>query len=143
MQQSDILLHHVLRTTLMSLDILEQHSIITPTDVSSIRVKLQTHLAASPPHHSQPLLQPPSQHMTATYQSSPPIDNHSVPPLPPRQISSPSVQQDDSQLVKAVALWDYSGTAADDLNFRKDDIIVIDQESEWKGMERGALVKVS
>jgi hypothetical protein len=29
-----------------------------------------------------------------------------------------------------VALWDYGGSAPDDLNFKKDDVIVIDQESE-------------
>jgi hypothetical protein len=126
MQQNDVLLHHVMRMTLMSLDILEQHSVIAPSDVSSIRGKLQTVLATSPPHQPQSLQTSANAPAPGMFHGH--MDQGAPPALPPRQNSPYSV--DDSQLDRAVALWDYGGSAPDDLNFKKDDVIVIDQESE-------------
>jgi hypothetical protein len=135
MQQNDAPLQHVMRTTLMSLDILEQQSVIAQSDAASLRGKLQTALAVSPPHQHQHVQTPSNASASTGFYGQ--MDQGPPPALPPRQTSQYS--GDDSQLERAVALWDYGGSAPDDLHFKKDDVIVIDQESrsQWHQGRRG------
>lgn len=129
MQASDIYLHHVLRQTLMSLDLLEQHAVIMPGETAAIRSKLQATLAN--PNAGAPGMAP---NAVVPYsvvqggQAGPPL---APPSLPPRQMSGPGPNADpDAGLERAVAQWDYSGTQPDDLNFRKGDIVVVEREGE-------------
>jgi hypothetical protein len=56
---------------------------------------------------------------------------HTVPPmpgLPPRRNGPGSVHEPPKD--RAVALWDYNSTSYGDLSFRKDDVVIVDEEGE-------------
>ncbi|ODN94170.1 hypothetical protein L198_05021 [Cryptococcus wingfieldii CBS 7118] len=131
---------HLINQTLSSIALLESLALLNPSDASLIRQKLPSPTgpfpSLAPPSPSASfanltVAQSPSswavQHRDDPSQQQP----HSVastpgpPTLPPRQ--RPPAEQ------RAKALWDFSGTQADDLQFRSGDILIIDEEvnDQW------------
>lgn len=51
-----------------------------------------------------------------------------MPGLPPRRNGPASVHEPPKD--RAIALWDYNSTSYGDLSFRKDDVVIVDEEGE-------------
>ncbi|CED84176.1 Adaptor protein GRB2, contains SH2 and SH3 domains [Phaffia rhodozyma] len=143
---ASILLRAHLNSITQSLQALESLSLIPPSDASLIRSKLPSSEALANANTGKQ-----DQYNRSSYGGSA--------GLQPSSISSPGgsmldvsvgngynsggihrapppIPGDSSERVEAVAAWDYSGNAADDLSFRKDDrIIVVDELNPdwWKG----------
>ncbi|XAO22554.1 hypothetical protein I312_101327 [Cryptococcus bacillisporus CA1280] len=136
---------HLINQTLSSIALLESLSLINSADASLIRQKLPS------PTGPFPSLSPPSpsnsfanltiaqssptsswtvQHARDDSSANSPSNNMQssapAPTLPPRQKLGPAER-------RAKALWDFSGTETDDLQFRSGDTIIIDEEvnDQW------------
>ncbi|KAK4688822.1 LAS seventeen-binding protein 1/2, partial [Tremellales sp. Uapishka_1] len=149
---SQALASHLISQTHSSILLLESLSLITPQDASLIRSRLPS------PHGPLPSLSPsqntatqlppqaqaPQPQPTSPVKSSPnnfaPKDSWGTsweprqpPPLSPGVPPLPARAPTQTQEVRAKALWDYSGSEADDLTFRSGDSIIIDEEvnDQW------------
>jgi len=155
-QPSQALASHLISQTLASVALMEQLQLITADDAATIRARLPNAYGTFPQLNSAtaPVTSPTSPvagnvaAMTSQMNSmnmnntsntvSPAIQaaaQRQAPSLPQRQ---PIPAVTDTQ-PRARALWDYSGTEADDLQFRQGDIIIIDEEvnEQWS---RGRIV---
>ncbi|WWC89172.1 uncharacterized protein L201_004090 [Kwoniella dendrophila CBS 6074] len=144
---------HLINQTLSSIALLESLSIINSADASLIRQKLPS------PTGPFPSLAPPSptssfaglqisqtqspqaswtiRHAREESVHSPPQQQQQIQPPAPQQPHvqppAPSLPPRGRPEVRAKALWDFSGTEGDDLQFRSGDTIVVDEEvnEQW------------
>ncbi|WVQ72370.1 hypothetical protein IAR50_001922 [Cryptococcus sp. DSM 104548] len=132
---------HLINQTLSSIALLESLSIINPSDASLIRQKLPSPtgpfpslapLSPSASFANLSITQSPSswavQHRDEPQQPQSVVSTPGpAPTLPPRQRPGHPPEQ------RAKALWDFSGTQADDLQFRSGDVLIIDEEvnDQW------------
>lgn len=145
-QPGQALASHLISQTVSSVALMETLGLISTDDAAAIRSRLPSPytpfpaLAVSSP---QPPATPTTNYAVPGYGNSgfgastasnnfganpsptSPAGARIVPSLPPRHV--PDTTQ------RAKALWDYSGSEADDLQFRQGDIIIIDEEvnEQW------------
>jgi hypothetical protein len=139
MNSQDALLSHVISQTISSLTFLQSQNILASSpELDQIRNQLISRQHGGLAANMSTLSMGP----TVATSPSPQITNarpsiqssssmHPVPPmpsLPPRQSQASSIHEPPKD--RAIALWDYSSTAYGDLSFKKDDVIIVDEEGE-------------
>jgi hypothetical protein len=153
MNPQDALVSHILSQTITSLSFLQSQGIIgSSTELDQVRNQLiaRQHgggLAVGMAGMSIGTVPGPSQQQTFGHSSgsiSTPLSQPqpeassfslvttpSMPGLPPRR--APSISTQPEQRDRAVALWNYDSQAHGDLAFKKDDIIIVDEEGQFQG----------
>ena len=146
MNSQDALVSHIISQTITSLSFLQSQGIIgSSAELDQVRNQLiaRQHgggLAAGMAGMAIGAVPGPSQQQTFAYPSgsnsatSPrpeasTVSLATVPPmpgLPPRR--APSISTQPEQRDRAVALWNYDSQAHGDLAFKKDDVIIVDEE---------------
>jgi hypothetical protein len=140
MNSQDALLSHVISQTISSLTFLQSQNIISSSpELDQVRNQLisrqhgglaanMSSLSLVPTAAATP--SPQMNHAGPSMQSSS-ASTHTGPPmpgLPPRRNGPASVHEPPKD--RAVALWDYNSTSYGDLSFRKDDVVIVDEEGE-------------
>lgn len=130
-QQQDAHLAHVVAQTLASLGFLQSQNLLLPSrELDHIKHELELLQLSPSPSSTQ-------SHGLSLASSLPIVQSNSLsnhanspagPSLPPRR-SYNNLRPED----RSIALWDYTSPARGDLSFRKDDIVIIDEEvnPEW------------
>jgi hypothetical protein len=125
MQQQDAFLSHVISQTLASLSFLQSQNVLYASpELDQVRSQLSSRQNGSSDAGAITYNAVPSQ--AQTYPSSS-ASSAIVPSLPPRRVDSSNSQNVPN---RAVAMWNYDSSAQGDLAFRKDDVIIIDEEGE-------------
>ena len=136
MNPHDALLSHVVSQTISSLTFLQSQNILKASpELDQIRNQLISRqhggLAADFGMLSigtQEASNRSNHQSIAGPSTQPPLIG--MPELPPRHSQPFNLQEGSAD--RAVALWDYSSKANGDLSFRKDDVVIVDEEGELR-----------
>ena len=156
MNSQDALVSHIISQTITSLSFLQSQGIIgSSTELDQVRNQLiaRQHgdgfaagmagmsIGAVPgPSQQQTFGNPSGSILTPSPQPQPETSSFSlvttpaIPGLPPRR--PPSISTQPEQRDRAVALWNYDSQAHGDLAFKKDDVIIVDEEGQFRCLRK-------
>lgn len=135
MSHSDPLTNHIISQTLSSLQFLQSQNILyaspeldfVRTQLSSRQTQPHSNHNAAPPTYGSNGLDNAFHNLNVS--SNPPP----APPVLPAR--GPEPMYGEKPRDRAVALWDYTASSGEDLSFRSDEVVVIDEEGEQLALQ--------